>query len=595
MWSCKRAYVFLAIGCLVLTGLLTAAQATYLKPVFDDIFIGHQKERLFYVAFLIFSVSSLKGLFEYGSSLCMDYLGQNLVHSLQQAVFKSLIKKDVSFFHDHHEAGLSAVFLGDIKTLRLSVVNVLTSMVQHSLTVLALTYVMLRENMTLWFAALFALPFIALILMWCGRKVRALSSLLLMQNDRVVIFFQQIIQNIVLIKAYHTEEKEIARLQNHLDGLRINTMKTARVRSMTHPMMETLSGFAIMGVVIIGGLQVIDGVKTTGSFVTFIMSLIFSYRPLKLMISLNAQLQEGVAAAARIQKILLSSENSSENQGDDSFIHQSVEEGRQPIEAFLSISPITDYLRTDGLKKGLTFQDVSFRYTKNRPWVFNCFSCHFPAQARIALVGGSGVGKSTLFQLLLQFYTPEKGNILWDGVPIHTLPLPFLRQCITYVGQDALLFDDTIEANIAYGVSATQEQVIKAAQMAHIDAFVQGLPLGYQTSVGTRGVHLSGGQRQRIALARAFLRDSPLLLMDEATSALDAESEHDIQMAIRGLTQSRTSLTIAHRFSTIEHADIIYVLQSKGTGAHVIQQGTHRSLLSQDGLYKTLALHQIIT
>jgi subfamily B ATP-binding cassette protein MsbA len=552
---------------MVVAALTTAFLAQCLKPIFDDIFIGHQKERLFYIALGVLSIFIIKGISEYGATLCMEHVGLRIMNSLQQHLFDHLVFLDLDFFRKSHEGHITSLLLNDIRTIKNSVLQATSGILNQGFTIVGLIYVMVHQNPSLSLASFVGLPLVMGLLVYSGRKVRAVALKLSRDTGSLQIFFQQIFQNIALVKAYHTEAQESLSLKSRLIKLTDQMMQVCRIRSLIHPIMEIMGGIAIVIVIVIGGVQVMEGTQTTGSFLAFITALLFVYRPLKTIIQMNTTLQEGLAATERIQDILMTQETlEKQARCTTHFIPQ-------PKSLF---------------HQDIVLDHVGFTYPEAHQPLFKALSCRFKGGMRSAIVGPSGAGKTTLFHLLLRFYRPQQGCIRLGDVDFSQVNLQNLREHMALVSQDISLFDDTIAANISYGMNASLDQIREASSLAFADEFIDSLPLGYQTPVGSQGVKLSGGQRQRISLARAFLRNAPILLLDEATSALDGTSEKKIQEATMRLSQERTTLIIAHRFSTIEHANTIFVLNH----GDLVQEGSHTELIAMPGLYKELALSQ---
>jgi subfamily B ATP-binding cassette protein MsbA len=363
------------------------------------------------------------------------------------------------------------------------------------------------------------------------------------------------------VKAYGMEAHETSRAREFIETLFRIYQRAARIRAVASPMMETLGGVAVALVILYGGHQVLHGVRTPGTFFSFITALLLAYQPLKSLASLNVSLQEGLAAAQRIFAVL-------------------------DIEPDIRDKPEASDLKISGGE--IRFDRVDFSYA-NGANALTGVSLMAPAGKRVALVGASGAGKSTMLNLVPRFYDVAAGAITVDGQDLRDVKVASLRAVIALVSQEVTLFDDTVRANIAYGrFGASEAEIVAAAKAAAADEFIRAMPQGYDTMVGEHGLRLSGGQRQRIAIARAMLKNAPILLLDEATSALDTESERQVQDALDSLMQGRTTMVIAHRLSTVISADLIYVME----GGRVVEQGTHAELLRREGVYARLYMLQ---
>lgn len=588
-----RWIVFLGAISMIMAALSTAALTQWVKPVIDDIFIGHQVDRLQIVSFGIFLIFFLRGASEYTSQRCTDFMGERLVRSLQSRLFSHVMAMNIDFFRNHHEGMVMSLLTHDVQVIRKVVIETMVTLLKQLLMVVFLLLTMVRSSFIMLWIVLSVLPVTGFLLRYCQKRARDLGSKVAIQTADLSVFFQQIFQNIVMVKSSNTESKERKAMGQRMKALMGQSIAFSKVHSAIHPVMDIVAGVSIAAGIFFVGQEVIRGQQTVGSFFTFVTALVFIYPPIKSVVSLNTKLQEGLISAQRISDVLSmeiespdgAAVDSSKSAGDHNILLASQGCGIGSNTAFSS-QPYPD--ANSLVDCHLRFENVTFSYSGAKDPLFQNFSCQFYGGKKMALVGNSGAGKTTLFYLLLRLYQPNAGRILIDDHDLKAFPIEHWRQNIAFVGQEIALFSDTVSANIAYGISATPDQIAQAASMAYADEFIETLPKGYDTIIGTRGLLLSGGQRQRLALARAFLRNSPIILLDEATSALDATSEKKIKEATFRLMEKRTTLMIAHRFSTIEAADVIYVLDQ----GQMVQQGQHHELMAENGLYQKWAVMQ---
>lgn len=552
--------LLLAVFLMAIVAATTATMAKLIEPILDEIFIARDLEKLNFIAFAVLGVFVLKGIATYGQAVLMSFVGQKIIATIQQQLFNHLVHADLAYFHSQQTGNLISRFTNDVNLLRNVVSQVLTSIGKDFLTVIFLIAVMFYQDWILSIATFFIFPLAIVPTARIGRKMRRVSADTQESMGSLTNFLNQIFHSIRYIKAYGMEPYEQKQADKVISRVFKMMFKTARVKSLSHPIMEALGGVAIVVVILYGGLQVIEGAKTTGAFFSFLTALLLAYEPVKKLSRLNIDLQEGLAAAQRVFQTL-------------------------DIKPKIKNAKNAKDLK---LKNGeISFTNVSFSYEENIPVLSN-INLTVPAGKTAALVGPSGGGKSTLLNLIPRFYDAEKGKITIDSQDLKKLTLESLRHEIALVSQEVVLFDDTVRANIAYGrIEASEDEIIEAAKNAAAHKFIMSLPKGYDTRIGEHGVKLSGGQRQRLAIARAMLKNAPILLLDEATSALDTKSEREVQAALQKLMQGRTVLVIAHRLSTIQSADIIYVID-KGK---VIEFGQHKELLKKSGTYARL--HQL--
>lgn len=552
----KRA-IFFGLFCMGVSAFMTAALAKLLQPLFDDVFFSKDENMLWVVAAVVFTVFVLKGLSSFGDSMSMVYVGQHIISDIQKRLFSHLLDADLAYFHARSSGELVSRFTNDVNMMRSAVTNSLTSLGKDTLSLIFLVVLMFYQDFLLASLAFFVFPAAILPIVKIGKKMRKVSSNTQVEMGTFNILLSQVFQGVRIVKSYAMESYERGRANEIIDTLCTLIIKSGRTRAASHPIMETLGGIAIVTVIIYGGLQVIHGDRTTGTFISFITALLLAYEPLKRIANLNANLQEGLAAAVRVFETL-DTKPSLKDKKDAQLLLVS--------------------------KGNIEISNVNFTYPSGKKALHN-IQLKIPGGKRVALVGPSGGGKSTLMNMLPRFYDVSEGRIAIDGLDIRDVTLGSLRSQIALVSQEVILFDDTVRANIAYGrMGAKDDDIIKAAKLAAAHDFIMSLPEGYDTIVGEQGIRLSGGQRQRLSIARAMLKNAPILLLDEATSALDTESERQVQAALNRLMEGRTTLVIAHRLSTVMDADAIYVIED----GKITESGKHEDLMANKKTYARL-------
>ena len=546
-----------AIGFMVLAAGSTAALAYLMKPIIDDVFVSKDRDMLVVIAFVVLGVFLLRGFVVYAQAVLMNYIGHRIVADLQTKMFARLMQADLAFFHNTSTGKLISRFTNDINLLRRTLSRVLVGIGKDSLTLVFLVGVMFSRDWVLAAVAFFVFPVAILPIVKLGRRMRRVSANTQVEMAHFTTLLGETFQGARHVKAYSMEGYEAGRARGMIDAVFRLLHKAGKVRARAHPLMETLGGVAIVTVILYGGRRVIEGGQTAGDFMSFVTALLLAYEPMKRLARFNTSLQEGLAAAQRIFSML-------------------------DVEPEVRDKPGARELEVTG--GGVEFKDVRFAYLPDEP-ALTGMTVQVPAGKTVALVGPSGGGKSTMLNLIARFYDVDGGSVGIDGVDVRDVTLASLRANIALVSQEISLFNDTVRANIAYGKpDCAEDEIIAAARNAAAHEFITKLPQGYDTIVGEHGVKLSGGQRQRLAIARAMLKDAPILLLDEATSALDSESERHVQAALSRLMEGRTTLVIAHRLSTVLHADLIYVIAD---GA-VLESGSHAQLMAKGGAYARL-------
>ena len=542
---------------MVLAAGATAALAYLMEPVLDEIFLEKDRTLLVVVPAAVIAITVIRGVATYGQGVLMAFVGQRVIADLQSRVFAHILRFDLAFFQDTASGRLVSRLTNDVNMMRNAVANALTGMVKDSLTLLFLVGVMFEKDWKLALIACVIFPLAIYPIAKLGRRMRKVSTSALNELGLFTARLNEAFQGARHVKAYNREDFEAEKTDRLIESVFRLIFKSHRVRAIASPLMETLGGIFVAVLILYGGWQVIEGALTPGAFFAFVTAMLLAYRPLKALANLNTSLQEGLAASQRVFDLL-------------------------DTEPRIGEAPDARPLKVAG--GTVTLEGVRFTYPNGAPALLD-LSLDIPAGETVALVGPSGAGKSTVLNLIPRFYDVDSGAVRIDGLDVREATIESVRDAVALVSQEAVLFDDSVRANIAYGrIEASEQEIVAAARAAGADGFIQELPQGYDTMIGEHGVKLSGGQRQRLSIARAMLKDAPILLLDEATSALDAEAERQVQEALRSLMKGRTTLVIAHRLSTVQDANRIYVLE----GGQLAETGTHRSLLAAGGVYARL-------
>jgi len=569
----------LAMLFMILVSVLTAAQALLVKPAMDGVFFKKEgippavrniiiqlhledwllkkdMEMILLLPIAIILLFLLKGIFDYGQAYLMNFVGLRVVADIRQKLYDHLQHLSLSYFTRTPTGVLISRITNDVNLVQGAVSNAITGLIKDAVTIIGLTAVVFYRDWKLGLIAFIVFPIAIIPIKEFGKRLRKFSRKGLQRMGSLTTFLHETITGNRIVKAFNMEEYEKRRFAEENERYFKIFLKRVKIRALSHPLMELLGGIGIAIILWVGGYSVVRGEMTPGTFFSFMTALLMLYAPVRNLNKVNLEVQEGLAAATRIFELL---DTSSE-----------VIEEKDAI----SLPPIS---------KGIELNRVTFQYDSVP--VLKSISLEVRVGEIIAIVGMSGAGKTSLVNLLPRFYDVTEGQILIDGFDIRKVTLKSLREQIGLVTQQTILFNDTIKNNIAYGsLGRTDQEILEVAKAANAHDFIQKLPQGYDTLIGEGGVKLSGGERQRLSMARALLKNAPILILDEATSSLDSDSEMEVQMALETLMKGRTVFVIAHRLSTIRNAHRIIVLSD----GEIVEQGTHDELIERNGEYRRL-------
>ena len=552
-----KSWLVVSMICMVIVASMAGAQAYMVKPLLDEVFVNRDSTMLLVVPLLILAIFLVKGIFYYTYNYLLEKVGQSVIRDLRNALYRHIQSMPLSFYYKKPTGELISRIISDVTLIQGAVSNVFVGILKDTCQAVFLIGVIFYQNWRMAAVSMILLPLIVYPVINFGRWHRRLSRRSQQTTAQISNILYETITGNRIVKAFCMEKYEVARFATTLDKLFGITIRNTKVGAISHPLMEFLGGAGIALVVWYGGSQVLAGKSTPGTFFSFLTALIMIYEPIKGISKINNSLQQGIAAAERVFDVL------------DEVAEVADKKGAGELPS---------------LKEAIAFTDVTFKYDKDTE-VLKGINLKVKAGEVLALVGSSGGGKSTLVNLIPRFFDVDRGSITIDGTDIRDVTLKSLRSQIGIVTQQTILFNDTVRNNISYGSpDATLAQIKEAARAAHALDFIQQLPKGFDTVIGESGARLSGGERQRLSIARAILKNAPILILDEATSSLDTESEREVQQAIENLVQSRTTFVIAHRLSTIRNAHRIIVIQD----GRIVEEGTHDSLLPLGGVYKML-------
>jgi len=547
----------IAIFCMALVAAATGFSAWIMRDLINKVFIDRDARVMFLICGSVALIYIVKGLASYGQEVILARIGNAIVASTQRKIFNALLAQDVPFFQNSPSSDLVTRITYNAQAASSALNLIATSLGRDLLTVVGLLFVMLSQDVVLTGIALIGLPVLFGVITQLLRRVRALFGNEVRSVAATVATIQETIHGIRVIKAFRLEDAMRQRMAGSVGTVEKLSNRMAGVQAITVPLIDTLGGIAVSSVIFYGGWRVINEGATPGEFFSFITALLMMTEPARRLARLHLSLAAS-AVGVRMLYELVDLPPSTMDRAD-----------AQPLRI---------------VKGDIQLSSISFGYDPELP-ILHDVDLQAKGGEITALVGLSGSGKSSVFNLIMRFWSPQTGCILIDGQPLSDISASSLYDYISLVGQDVFLFEGTIAENIMRGrPGASEQDMIEAARKAAAHDFISALPEGYATIVGEFGGKLSGGQRQRIAIARAFLKDAPILLLDEPTSALDAESDAAIQEALARLMSGRTTLIIAHRLATVASANSIYVLDQ----GRVVEQGTHKELLAKTGVYSRL-------
>jgi len=555
-----KGWVFFSIVCMVGYNIFTAAPAYYAKDIVDAIAYGDNPElkQYFLVGLGMMIVFAIKGLFFFGHNYSVGHLVQSLIVKLRQQLFDHLVNLSLTFFNRSKTGDLISRFTNDLHVfqnmLQVGVTGPFRDIPQFFL----LLGIMFFRSWQLALVTMTIIPVAIFFIQIFGQRNKVAVSQRQISFGDLSSLLVETISGIRVVKAFGMEKYESKRFKDANDDLYKNHMRSIMIDSYSYPVIEIIGAAAGATIVAYGGYLIINDQITAGDFTSFVISFFLLNEPVKKLNGFNLKLQEGIAAVQRIFNIL-------------------------DVKDDIVISP--DATKLTSFDREINLNIQAFHYPDQDEPAVKDFQLTLQKGEAVALVGSSGAGKTTIANLIPRFYDITRGEVYIDGHDLRDLDIASLRELIAIVTQDTILFNDTIASNITYGQpDCSKERMYAAAQAANAHKFILEQSDGYETVIGEKGARLSGGQRQRLSIARALVKDAPILILDEATSALDSESEIEVQQAIEHLMENRTTIVIAHRLSTIRNADRICVMEN----GQIVEQGTHNELLSKEGRYQQL-------
>ena len=551
----KPYYLSLGVAmiCMIIAGGMQSLQALLLKPVLDDVFVKKDLATLRWIPFAVIAIFFFKAICNYGQTIIMSSIGLKVIADLRNRLYEQIQKQSLAFFTEHPTGILMSRITNDVNAIQSASSEAVTSLIKDTVSLVSLIVVIFYTDWKLALIAMIVFPATIYPISKFGKKIKKYTTSTQVTMGSLTSLLQETISGTRIVKAFCMEKYENERFAaENAMLLKFNT-KAVRVNALSSPLMDFLAGLGIAAIIFYGGYNVITGASTPGTFVTFLAAALMLYEPVKRLTNVNNTIQAGIAGAERVFSII----------------------DRRP-----DIEDKPGAIELPEIKGNIAIENVTFSY-ENKPILKN-INLSVRAGEVLAIVGMSGGGKTTLVNLIPRFYDVGEGRILIDGLDIRDVTIQSLRSQIAIVTQQTILFNDTVRNNIAYGdIERTEDEIISAARAANAHNFIMKLPKGYDTNIGELGTKLSGGEKQRLSIARALLKNAPILILDEATSSLDTEAEIEVQEALDNLMKGRTTLVIAHRLSTIRNAHRIIAL----VNGNIIEEGNHETLLAKKGEY----------
>ena len=554
--------IFLALFFSIVIAGSTAGVAWLLDPAIKKIFVEKNKEFMILIPIAIMLAFMIKGISLYLVRTTMIKVGAAIEKEIQHDLTKAVINADTQVLEKKHSGTYIGHLLFDAALIIQLVSTAILSLIKDSLTLIALLGLMFYQNWRLSLFAIIMIPLATITARSLGKRTGKITTQLQEKIGMITTYLSEILKNSKIIKTYQKEQFEFQRADKFLEEAKEKGQKMGIVLVRATPIMEVLTGIMIAGLIYYSSIMVMDGTLEINNFFSFLAAMMLSYQPVRSLATLNIGINQGLSGARRVLAV--------------------IDEERKIYDNINAKDLVID-------KAKIEYKDVNFAYDTKKE-ILKSINLKINGGDIIALVGHSGAGKTTIMNLIPRFYNASNGEILIDNQSIYNISLSSLRKNISLVSQDITLFDDTITTNIAYAVSkASEEKILEACKFSAVHDFVEKLPEKYDTTIGENGVRLSGGEKQRISIARAILKNAPIILLDEATSSLDADTEYKIQEAIMYLTKNRTTIIIAHRLSTVQRANKIFIVED----GRIVAEGDHSYLLKNSEIYKNFYNKQL--